>query len=327
MSNNYSGKSAGRLMTDEVPIAVLDDTIGDVEKYILANVKKLESINYIYVLDKRGGLQGVLSIKELFQQAKSRKVSEVMITDLATSHPDSNQEKVAQLALKHNIKSVPIVDADNKFMGVVSSDDILNIVYQEVHEDIMRLAGVSHKSPVKIDDAMKLPLYLSLKHRLPWLVLGLGGGVLVAWVIGLFERTLAQNIILAAFIPLVVYMSSAVGTQMGFFIVRDLAINQKINFLAYSWRQFKIVLYIGVVVSFLAFFVVLIFYGQLILATILAIAIFLATLSSITTGLFIPYLASRLHFDPASVSGPIGTIIQDFMAVLIYLMVASFLLL
>lgn len=325
MNNNYPEYSAGRLMTDKVPIAAIDDTIGDVEKYLLANVKKLESINYIYVLDKRGVLKGVISIKELFQQLKSRKVSEVMVTDLAKSHPYSDQEKVAQFALKHNIKSVPIVDTDNKFMGVVLSDDILDIVYQEVQEDIMRLAGVNHKGSVKIDDVMKLPLYASLKHRLPWLVLGLGGGILVAWVIGLFERTLAENIILAAFIPLVVYMASAVGTQVGFFIVRDLAINQKINFFTYSWRQFKIILFIGLIISFLSFFIVLISYNQLILASVIAIAIFLATLSSITTGLFIPYLASRLHFDPASVSGPIGSIVQDFMTVIIYLTIASLL--
>lgn len=325
MTNNYPKDSAGRLMTNRVPTASLGDTIGIVEKGIFANIGKLKSINYIYILDKKV-LKGVISIKELFRQAKSRKIDDFMTSNLATSHPYSVQEKVAQLALKHNIKSVPIVDAENKFMGVVLSDDILNIVYQEVQHDIMKLAGVHHRGSVKIDDVIKLPLYVSLKHRLPWLILGLGGGIALAWLIGLFERTLAENIVLTAFIPLVVYMASAVGTQVSFFIVRDLAINEKIDFLTYAWRQFKVVSAMGVIVSFLIFFIVLTFYNQLVLASVIALAMFLATLSSVVTGLFIPYFVSRLHFDPASVSGPIGTIIQDFMTVFIYLAIASYLL-
>jgi len=165
-----------------------------------------------------------------------------------------------------------------------------------------------------------------LKRRLPWLIIGLGGGILVAHIIGLFQGTLAENIILAAFIPLVVYMASAAGTQVSFFIVRDLALNQKMNFLIYAWHQFKIVFFISTIVSILVFIIILASYNQFILASSIAIAMFLATISSISTGLFIPYLASRLHFDPANVSGPIGTIIQDFITVLIYLVVTSALL-
>jgi len=326
MKNNYPKDSVGRLMISKVPIVDVNNTVSEVKQYLFFNIKKLDSINYIYILNKEGYLKGVLSIKELFSQPEDQKISKIMIVSLIKSHPHTDQELVAQLALKHNIKSVPVVGINNKFKGVVLSDDILNIAYQEAYEDIMRLGGVHYKNNVKVDDIIKMPLLLSLKRRLPWLVIGLGGGVMVAYLIGLFEKVLAENIILVAFIPLIVYMASATGTQISFFMVRDLAIKEKINFLIYTWRQFKVVFFISIIVSVLIFFVVFFSYNQFILAFAITIAMFLATLSSIITGLFIPYLASRLRLDPASVSGPIGTIIQDSVTVLIYLIVASILL-
>ncbi len=240
----------------------LEETILEVEKNIFKNIKKLESINYVYVLSKNNSLKGVISIKELFRQKKSKKVSEVMVKELVVAHPYSDQERVSQLSLKHNIKAVPIVDSNNKFKGVVLSDDILDIVYKEAQEDIMHFAGINENSCV-IDDVVKLSLKTSLKRRLPWLIVGLVGGLIVAWIIGLFEKTLAENIILTAFIPLVVYMASAVGTQVGFFIVRDLAINQKIDFLKYAWRHFRVIFFISLIVSILVFLIIFYFISKL----------------------------------------------------------------
>ncbi len=316
---------AGSIMTDRVPLASPENTIRTVEEYLLKNVKDIESINYVYVVSKTGRLRGVISIKEIFRQPKNKKVSEVMIKDLATAHPYTDQRRVAQISLRHNIKAVPIVDKDNKFLGAVLSDTILNTIYQEFQEDILHLAGVE-KHKFSIDDVTSLSLFSSLKHRLPWLIIGLFGGILAAQVIGIFEETLAENIILAAFIPLVVYMAGAVGTQVGFFIIRDLAIHSKINFFFYALRQILVVFSIGLVVSFLVFALSLMFYGLWYIALTLALAMFLAILSSIITGLFIPYIFSRFKFDPANASGPVATIIQDLMSVTIYLLVATWIL-
>jgi len=323
--NIFPADTAGKIMTASVPIVAPGDTIASVETYLLKNVKKLESINYAYVLSKIGILKGVISVKEIFRQPKSKKVSEVMVKTLVVAHPYTDQERVAYLALKNNIKSIPIVDKDDKFLGAVLSDDILNVVYKESQEDISRLAGVDHPN-LNIDDISSLSLLSSLKHRLPWLIIGLLGGILAAQVIGMFENTLSENIILATFIPLVVYMASAVATQIGFFIVRDLAIHSKINFLVYTLRQLGVVVFIGVIISALVFLTTAVFYGQFMVAVVLGIAMFIAILSSIITGLFIPYVFSRLRFDPANASGPIATIVQDLMSVVIYLSVAKALL-
>lgn len=323
IKNNFEKNSAGSLMTKGVPLVEADSLISSIEEYLLKNTKKLNSINYVYIVSKTGILKGVISIKEIFRQAKSKKVSEVMLKDFISVHPHTTLERTAYLALKNNIKSIPVLDKDGKFLGVVLSDDILKLVYHLAQKNTSRLAGIHHHHFNKIDDISTLSLFSSLKHRLPWLILGLFGGLLAAQVIGLFESTLAVNIILAAFIPLVVYMASAVGTQLGFFIIRDLFINPKLNFFIYILRQLKVILFMGIIVSGLVFLMIFIFYNQMTIALVLALAMFLAIISSIITGLFIPYAFSRLSFDPANASGPIATIIQDLMSVTIYLLVAQ----
>lgn len=323
-NNNLSRNMAGKIMTDKIPIASPENTIRTVEEYLLKNVKHLESINYVYVVSKNNVLRGVMSVKEIFRQSKNKKVNEVMIKNLVVAHLHTDQKNIAQLSLKHNIKAIPIVDKNKKLLGAVLSDAILNTIYNEFQKDISHLAGVGHHN--NIDDINSLSLLSSLKHRLPWLIIGLFGGLLAANIIGLFEHTLATNIILATFIPLIVYMASAVGTQVGFFVIRDLAIRSKINFTLYFIRQILIVFLIALLVSCLVFIVSLLIYGFLSIAIVLALAMFLAILSSIITGLFIPYIFSRFNFDPANASGPIATIIQDIMSVTIYLLVAKWLL-
>ena len=317
----YPKNSAGALMTDKVPIAFLTSTILEVEKYLKRKKDKLESINYIYTIDKSGILKGAVSIKEVFRQGKHRKLKEFIEGKPIIVSPYTGGERVANLALKNNIKSVPVVNKGGEFLGVVLSDTILEIAYRESQEDLSLLAGI--EDPELSKGSEKISIFSSLKNRLPWLIIGLFGGFLMSRTITSFESTLAENLILASFIPLVVYIGAAVQTQIGYFIVRDLAFNPKLNFLFYAFRQFKVVLLIGFSLSILVFLSTFIFYTDLIVAWVLAFAIFLATLSSIITGVLIPFVFHRLKFDPASASGPIATIIQDLTSILIYLLVAK----
>jgi len=312
-------------MTTDVPVVSKEDTISFVEEHLLKDIKKIESINYIYVVDKYNILEGVFSIKELFRQDKSKKVSSVMDKDIVVSYPNINQEKTAHLALKNNIKSIPIVNKKKEFLGVMLSDDVLRVIHDESQEDISHFAGVKNTDN-SIDNISTMSLLVSLKHRLPWLIIGIFGGILAAQLIGLFEHTLVENIILTSFIPLVVYLASAVGTQAGFFIVRDLAIKKKINFLAYSWRQFRVILSLGFFLSILIFAVSYLFYNNLAISLVLSLAILVTIISSIITGIFIPYAFSKLRFDPANASGPIATILQDIISVGLYLLIAKALL-
>lgn len=322
---DYHKKNCGKLMTNNVPIVYAEETIGSVENRLLKKIKQLKSIDYIYVLNKKRILEGVISIKELFRQPKNKIVSSVMAKNVIKVRPNTHQERAAYLSLKNNIKSIPVVDANGKFLGAVLNDDILKTTYDELQEDISHFVGVKHHL-VDMDNVNSMSIISSLEHRLPWLIIGIMGGIVAANVIGMFENTLSENIILAAFIPLIVYIASAVSTQAAFFFVRDLAIDRKINFAPYIFRQFKIIFSMGAAISILIFGFSLLFYRQFPITVVLSLAVFITILSSVITGIFIPYAFSKLHFDPANASGPIATIIQDLVSVTIYLLIANIML-
>ncbi len=323
---NYPKHSAGALMTDRVPVVFLNSSFSTVEKYLKNKKEEIESINYIYVVDRHQVLKGAVSIKEIFRQIKSKQVSDCITGNLVTVSPYTDGERAANLALKHNLKSIPVVDKKGKLLGVVLSDTILDIVHREIQEDLSRLAGVKFSKSEHGRNVQTISIVHSVRNRIPWLAIGMFGGFLMSKTISSFENTLAQNIILASFIPLIVYMGSAVQTQIGFFIVRDLAFQPKINFFQYAWRQLKVVFLIGLGISLMVFMSSYFLYQDLLLTIILTIAMFLAILSAIITGVFIPFIFYRLKFDPASASGPIATILQDLASIIIYLLVAKSLL-
>jgi magnesium transporter len=320
----YPPETAGRLMVKNVPVIGQKATIGQVEALLIKETAKFETINYIYVLSKRRKLKGVISLKEVFRENKNTPVERLLTQEIVSVRSYTDQERIAFLALRHNLKAVPVVDKDNHFLGVVTSDDILHILDNEAVEDILRFGGIIPKGP--FDNILSIPLFKSLLHRLPWLILGLFGGLLAAGIVNRFEETLSRNLILAAFIPLIVYMADAIGTQMEAFIIRDLAVNPKIAFLKYFSRQIGIVSILGVVISLTLFLISFILFSNPKISLVLTLALFFAVLSSVFTGLVIPYFFGKLKLDPANASGPIATIIQDVLSVLVYFLIAFWLL-
>jgi magnesium transporter len=149
---------------------------------------------------------------------------------------------------------------------------------------------------------------------------------MAAGIVGSFEETISQHLVLAAFIPLIVYMADAVGTQMEAFIIRDLAMHPRLPFRRYVLRQLSIIVLIGVLTSTLLYTGSLLVYRQAMVSLVLGVSLFAAIISSVLTGLIIPYAFGRFRMDPANASGPIATIIQDLLSVFIYFLVASTLL-
>jgi magnesium transporter len=186
---------------------------------------------------------------------------------------------------------------------------------------------MKEKKPEKksqaVDNIMRLTLRRSIKHRLPWLFIGLLGGVLSAGIVKSFEDTLSENLILAAFIPLIVYMSDAVGTQMESFVIRDSALHEYLNFSKYFMKHLFVVVIIGTILSWFLFFFVLVFDKDVILGLAISLAMFLSILSSVFTGLILPRVFRKYALDPANASGPVATIIQDLLSITIYFTIAT----
>jgi len=316
-------ESAGRKMIEQVPLCYLNNTILDVRKIIFQEIKELETINYIYVVDKNKKLIGVFSIKELFRQEERTLVKEIVEKELIKIRPYTDQEKVVILALKNNLKSIPVVDKNDKFLGVVPSDIILDILYSENIEDFLNMAGI--KSPLqKILKGSALYLF---KIRIPWLVLGLLGGIMGATIITFFEGSLKENFILASFIPLILYMSGAVGNQTEILLIRNMIIDRKINIWKYLFRELKTSLFIALILISLLFLISLIFFNAPYhISIILSSSLFIGIFVSVLVGVLIPYILKGIGKDPAIGSGPFSTIIRDVLSLIIYFTIATSLL-
>jgi len=309
------------LLTRQVPTVRENAKVADLEKLLLSHVGKFKTINYIYILDAERRLSGVISIRELFRARKNTLVKTLSPRKIITANLHTPPEQIAFLALKNSLKAIPVLDKNKKFLGVVGHKQLLAILDSAAVENLLRFGGVMYSA--NKDDIFKLSISKSLKHRLPWLVVGLLGGVLASDIVSNFESTLEKNLILAAFIPLIVYIADAVGTQMEAFIIRDLSLRQDFNFIKYFFRQAFIVMILSAILAGLFYTGGLVFYHNHTISLVVALALFCASLSSLVTGLIIPYLFAKIKLDPANASGPIATIIQDILSIIIYFAIAT----
>jgi magnesium transporter len=322
-NKKFPNESAGRKMIEQVPLCYLDNTILDVRKILFQKMKELETINYIYVVNKNKKLVGVFSIKEIFRCSERTSIKEIAEREVVKVRPYTDQERVAILALENNLKSIPVVDKNDKFLGVVPSDIILDILYSENLEDFLKMAGI--KSPLqKILKGSALYLF---KIRIPWLVLGLLGGIVGATIISFFEGPLKENFILASFIPLILYMSGAVGNQTEILLIRNMTIDNKISIGRYFFRELRTSLFIALILASLLFLVSLIFFNApYYISIILSSSLFIAIFVSVLVGVFMPYSLKAIGKDPAIGSGPFSTIVRDVLSLIIYFIIATSLL-
>ena len=316
-------ESAGRKMIKAVPIAFSEQRILDVKNMLFDKIKELETINYIYVLNKKEELIGVFSVKEIFRSPEQTKVREIMEKEVIKVRPYTDQEKIAISALKNNLKSIPVVNKNNKFLGIVPSDIILDVLYSENVEDFLKLAGIN--SPFqKILKGSSLYLF---KIRIPWLVLGLLGGILGATLITFFEAPLKENFILASFIPLILYMSGAVGNQTEILLIRNMVLDTKISISKYFFREIKVSFLISLILTSLLFSISMIFFNASYnIAIILGSSLFISIFVAVSVGVFMPYALNKFGKDPAVGSGPFSTISRDILSLIIYFLIATFLL-
>jgi magnesium transporter len=325
MSNKYPPESAGRMMISNVPTAIPEERILDIRKKLFEKANDFETLNYVYIIGQKGKLVGVLSLKDVFQKPEESKVEDLMVEDLIKARPHTDQERVAILALKHNLKSIPVVDKEDIFLGVVPSDVILGILHSENVEDILRFAGIS-KRGVILNKTLQLPVSVLTKIRLPWLVFGLLGGLFAAQIVTFFEGSLKTHFVLAAFIPLIVYMADAVGVQAQTLFIRSLAFNPRLDTREYFLKEIKISLVIALILGLLLALISFLWFGLLNIGIILGFSLFFTVICACLIAVLVPWLLQSLKKDPAIGSGPFATIIRDVLTLVIYFSVASLML-
>lgn len=317
----YPANSAARKMIINVPLAGKDELIGQILEALGKGIKKFKSIDYAYVVEKDDTLVGVVSIRDLLAAPKNTKISEIMRTNIISVSPDADREKAADLAVKHNIKAVPVVK-NKKLVGVVATDAILSILNRALREDVLHLAGI-HKAHLEYENTLAVPLFKGILHRLPWLLVGLLGITISAIFIGIFEATIQKYFLLALFIPAIVYMSNALGIQNQTLFIRDLAImGQEMNLRKYFVRQMATGAFLGLILGSVVFLIISFLWKQPFIAFVIAISMFITLVVSGFTALATTLIIKNFRLDPAIGSGPFATVISDVSSIIIYFLVA-----
>lgn len=268
------------------------------------------------VVDDDGRLLGTLSAAELLLLPDAAVLRDVVHRDRPRVRSDIDQEEMASLALYHGVAAMPVVDGAGHLIGVVGSVAMMDILRREHVEDLHRLAGVTRES----DDArqaLEEPPMRSARHRLPWLIVGLGASVVATFIVARFETALAAKPALAFFVPGLVYLADAIGTQSEAVAVRGLSLSH-VGIDRLIGNELRTGLLIGAVLALLAFPMVWLVFGESRLASAVALALAGASIVASVLGLVLPWLLARFGSDPVYGSGPLATIVQDVLSLLIY---------
>jgi len=215
----YEEQTAGRLMNPNVFALPEDITAGEAITAI-QTARDVEMVFYLYVVDERRHLVGVTSLRRLLLVPPDTPLKRIMTTEVYSAGVDTDQEEVARQVASYNLLAIPVVDAENKLVGVITVDDVIDVIKDEATEDVYRLAGVSK------DDGVLTPPLDSLRRRMPWLAVNLMTAFIAAWVISRFEDTLSKVVSLAFYMPVVAGMGGNAATQTLAVIVRGIAIGE-----------------------------------------------------------------------------------------------------
>ncbi|MCG8619028.1 MAG: magnesium transporter [Desulfobacterales bacterium] len=323
---SYAEDTAGSLMVKDYVALEEDVNAKQVIESLQNKYLDVEMPFYIYVIDDYGRLVGVSSLRQLVVESPNRSLKEFMATDIITVKPYTDREEVARLVSRYDFLAIPVVDDDNRIVGIVTVDDVIDILHEAATEDMLKMAGVGEEY-VETQTIVK-----GTRIRLPWLFASCLGGVAAFFIIGGFEETLLQFAGLAAFIPVIMGMGGNIGTQSSTIVVRGIAtgrIDVK-DFSQVVTKELAVGLILGVIYGAMIGMVAKVSFLNEPFSWALAIAVGLAIVSSMTVaalvGSTVPLIFQRLNIDPAVATGPFVTTSIDIVSVYCYFMIARFLL-
>jgi magnesium transporter len=318
----YPPSSAGRVMTTSFVAVDEKMTAQEAIDSIRAEGDESESILYLYVVDDQRTLHGVVPIRRLVAAPPTRPIRELMIPDPVSVQADADQEEAARTVARYDLLAVPVTDVDGHMLGVITVDDVIDVLTEEATEDIYHLAGLHE------EDRVFTPARTSLRKRLPWSMLNLGTAFLAASVVGLFERTLEQLVALAFFMPVVAGMSGNVGTQSLTVITRGIALGE-IEFssgLRALLKEVAVGLSLGAVLGLVSAALAWSWQGNPALGYALFLAMVVTMAVAGLLGAAVPLALKALGQDPALGSGVIVTALTDSTAFFSFLGISALLL-
>lgn len=313
-NNHHRGETARHHMVTRVPTAGIDETAGAARARLADQA--WDYVGALYLLDREKRLDSLVPITALLAAPASTALAALREPLPPAVQLETDQEDVASLAIRHNVTAMPVLDHDRRLLGVVPPQALLEILRHEHIEDLHRLAGIRHEN-MRARQAIEAPPLRRARDRLPWLLVGLAGSLFATLVVASFEQALAANIAIAFFVPGIVYLADAIGTQTETVAVRGLSLSHA-PFATVVGGEARTGAIIGLTLALCVFFPIWWWFQDLRLAAAVAIALFAAGTAATTIGVLFPWAIARAGRDPAFGSGPMATIVQDVLSLLIY---------
>jgi len=317
----YPEHSAGRVMTTDFVALDAKMTAQEAIDHIRARGSRgdNDAILYLYVVDDEGRLQGVVPIRRLVTSPPDRPCGELMIREPASVRADTDQEEVARIVARYNLLAVPVVDADGLMVGIITVDDVIDVIQEEATEDIYNLAGLDE------EERVFSTVGLSVRKRLPWMVVNLATAFLAASVVGLFRHTIEQVVLLAVFMPVVAGMAGNAGVQALTVVARGIALGETefSSGMRAVGKQFLVGIIVGAVTGCLGAAVGYYWNGSPIFGLVVFTAMLVSMAVAGLAGAAVPLMLKALKQDPALGSGVLVTTFTDAVGFFTFLGIAT----
>lgn len=319
---DYPEQTAGRLMQSEFVAVAPYWTVGRVIDFMRDADDLPETFSEIFVVDPSLRVLGAVELSRLLRTKRDVRVDAIMDPDRHVVLATADQETVARQFSRYDLMSAPVVDENNRLVGVVTVDDVVEVIQEEAEEDMKALAGVG-------DETLADTVYWTARSRVPWLIVNLGTAILASFVIQQFDATIEQMVALAVLMPIVASLGGNAGTQTMTVTVRALATSKlgRSNAPRIITREFLVGIVNGAVLSLIMAGIAWAWFGSGLLGGVIAAAIVINLVAAALAGILIPLLLNRLDLDPAPASGVFVTMVTDVVGFLAFLGLASLLLL
>jgi magnesium transporter len=303
----YPPDTAGGIMTTQVTALYEYLTVDDAIAMLRKLSAELEQMFYVYVINRSGKLVGVLSMRDMILARPTQRLRDIMIRNVRSVPVTMDQEDVARLMRQYGYLAVPVVDASNKLLGLITADDVQDVLIEEATEDVQKLFGAG------AEERLTSPWQLSFRSRVWWLILNLGTAFLAGYVVGIFERTIELLPMLAIYMPIIAGMGGNASAQAMAVSVRGLSMARidKRVLRHVLFRELIVGLLSGLVIGAITASVALAWQGDPYLGLVVALALIFNHLLASTSGALIPFIMRKLGFDPAQSATIFATTVTD----------------
>ncbi len=319
---HYGDDTAGGIMVPDFIALREDITAREAIESLQEEHLDVEMPFYLYVVDSNGKLIGVSSLRQLVVVPPNTPLRDFMTTDVFAVKTDMDQEEVAKIVARYDILAVPVVDDTNQLMGIVTVDDVIDIIREEATEDILKMVGAGEEF------VETKSIFKNIKMRMPWLFASCIGGIVASFIIGYFQSSLSKLAYLAAFIPVIMGMGGNIGVQSATITVRGLATGRLAirDIWSVVFKQLVVGMILGLFYGLVVGTVAQLKYTRGLFAMSVALAVFSSMTLAALAGSLVPMTLAKINVDPAIASGPFVTTAIDIISVTFYFFIATTLL-